>query len=41
MRNTEIQFQLAAIDANPEAFAQIKNELATVVKHATEVLANG
>lgn len=38
MRAAEVSFQTAAIEANPEAFAQIRRELDDVVRRATEVL---
>ncbi|HMR50446.1 MAG TPA: hypothetical protein PKE40_14675 [Arachnia sp.] len=39
MRETEVAFQTQAIEANPEAFAQIRQELDDVVRRATEVVA--
>lgn len=41
LREAETQFQLAAIEKNPEAFATIKSELEMIVRKATEVVANG
>ncbi|MEL4504947.1 hypothetical protein AAEX63_08940 [Luteococcus sp. H138] len=41
MREAETTFQRAAIDANPEGFATVKGELATLVRHASEVTTNG
>lgn len=38
MRVAEVAFQTAAIEANPEAFAQVRQELDAVVHRATEVL---
>jgi hypothetical protein len=39
MRTAEIAFQLHAIDSNAVAFAQIKAELAAVVRRATTIVA--
>ena len=41
MRTAEIAFQQRAIEANPEAFAEVKRDLDAIVRHATEVLADG
>ncbi len=41
MRAAEVVFQLKAIDANPVAFAQVKAELAAVVRRATTIVAGG
>lgn len=41
MRDAEVAFQLAAVDANPEAFAQIKAEIAYVVRTATTIVQGG
>lgn len=41
MRAAEVAFQLKAIDANPEAFAQIKAEIAAVVRRATTIVSGG
>ncbi|MBO9520477.1 MAG: hypothetical protein J7518_02980 [Nocardioidaceae bacterium] len=38
MRSAEIAFQLKAIDANPEAFAQIKSDIQAVVRRATTIV---
>jgi hypothetical protein len=40
-RAAVVAFQLKAIDANPEAFAQVKAELAVVVRRATTTVAGG
>jgi hypothetical protein len=39
MRAAVVAFQFKAVDANPEAFAQVKAELAAVVRRATTVVA--
>ncbi|MFT3887101.1 MAG: hypothetical protein QM713_02910 [Arachnia sp.] len=41
MRAAEVAFQTKAIEANPEAFAQIRRELDDVVRRATTVVAEG
>ena len=41
MRAAEVAFQNRAIEANPEAFAQIRKELDDVVRRATEIVAEG
>lgn len=41
MRTAEIAFQQRAIEANPEAFAEVKRDLDAIVRHATQVLADG
>lgn len=38
MRQAEIAFELKAIDANPEAFADVKADIAKVVRRATTVV---
>jgi len=41
MQAAETAFQLKAIDANPLAFAQIKSDLAAVVRRATTIVGSG
>lgn len=41
MRAAEVAFELKAIDANPEKFAQVKQELNDVVRRATTIVAGG
>ena len=37
MRSAEILFQLKEIDASPKEFAEVKKDIATVVRHATKI----
>jgi hypothetical protein len=41
MRAADVAFELQAVDASPEAFAQVKTELADVVRRATTIVAGG